>query len=713
MNKITSFKKIGIIIILVLSMLFISACGTIFALDISQTNNDEEELPTVNSYENLIDLLGTYSNNQGGIFFGDSRGVLESDSAVKSEESAIQATGDDHSDTNVQVEGVDEADIVKTDGEYIYQINENKIIISKVFPADQMEVVNTITYDDGFYPSEIYIDDKYLVVIGNNNYFISMPLPEAADEKSQSVEDTGEQTEEDKEIARSSEDYRYIPDYQNRETVKVLIYNIEDPKNIDLVRDFEVEGYYISSRKIDSSLYLISNKYIYYYAEEADENIVLPWYRDSVNSEDFVAVGYDNIKYFPDGQESSYLMIAGLDLDKIQDSINVEAFLGAGQTIYSSLENLYVTISKWDQRVFAVRSSGISTNTDTVSVSNDKEETSVKTEEVNESEEVILPDINDVKTQIYRFTLKDGKATYAAKGEVPGTLLNQFSMDEYDGHFRVATTTGEVWRSDEFTSQNNIYILNANLQTVGSIENIASGERIYSVRFMGDRGYMVTFKTVDPLFVIDLKDPRQPKILGELKIPGYSDYLHPYDENHLIGFGMDTIELDIKDENGKIVGTRALMSGMKIAMFDVSDVNHPIEKYTVKIGDRGTYSDLLHNHKALVFSKEKNLLAFPVTVMETGNKKVDSNERLMEYGKFSFQGMYVYQVDPENGFDLKAQITHLTKKETDQASENWFDYQKTVTRGLYINNTFYSISNAYITAHSLETYAELGILPLQ
>lgn len=161
----------------------------------------------------------------------------------------------------------------------------------------------------------------------------------------------------------------------------------------------------------------------------------------------------------------------------------------------------------------------------------------------------------------------------------------------------------------------NVYILDEALKVAGRIEDIAPGERIYSVRFMGDRAYMVTFKQVDPLFAIDLKDPKAPKILGALNIPGYSDYLHPYDGNHIIGFGKDTVEK----------GSMAYYQGMKPAVFDVSDVAHPKEKFKEIIGGRGTESELLHNHKALLFDREKNLLAFPVTVMET--EKVSLKEK--------------------------------------------------------------------------------------
>ncbi|HHY22973.1 MAG TPA: copper amine oxidase, partial [Clostridiaceae bacterium] len=300
--------------------------------------------------------------------------------------------------------------------------------------------------------------------------------------------------------------------------------------------------------------------------------------------------------------------------------------------------------------------------------------------------------INEENTMIYKFALGKGNVIYRSKGEVPGRILNQFSMDENGKFFRIATTTGQIWRDDEFTSKNNIYILNDVLDIKGKIEDIAPGEQIYSVRFMGDRAYMVTFRTVDPLFVIDLKDPEKPKILGALKIPGYSDYLHPYDENHIIGFGKDTVELK----------GQAYYLGMKIALFDVTDVSNPIQKFTENIGDRGTESEILRNHKALLFSKEKGLMAFPVTVMEVKGKNKFMDNGFPEYGQFSFQGAYVYNIDLVNGFTLKGRITHLSKDDYLRSGTGWYDSDKNISRLLYIKDNLYTLSNSIIKANELE-----------
>jgi uncharacterized secreted protein with C-terminal beta-propeller domain len=188
-------------------------------------------------------------------------------------------------------------------------------------------------------------------------------------------------------------------------------------------------------------------------------------------------------------------------------------------------------------------------------------------------------------------------------------------MDEHNGFFRIATTSGNNWGEGSQTS-NNIYILDETLNQVSKIENIAPGESIYAARFLGDRAYLVTFVQVDPLFTVDLSDPYNPRILGELKIPGYSEYLHPYDETHIIGIGKEvdpSIDADKVHTPGAIYYTAIL--GLKIALFDVSDIENPIEEAKIVIGDRGTDSPALYDHKAFLFDREKNSLSSPSAFM--------------------------------------------------------------------------------------------------
>jgi uncharacterized secreted protein with C-terminal beta-propeller domain len=269
-------------------------------------------------------------------------------------------------------------------------------------------------------------------------------------------------------------------------------------------------------------------------------------------------------------------------------------------------------------------------------------------------------------------------------------------MDEYNGFFRIATTAGSVWSGN---SSNNIYILNENLSIVGKIENIAPGERIYSARFMGNRAYLVTFKKVDPFFTIDLSDPYNPEILGKLKIPGYSDYLHPYDEDHIIGIGKETVEA--------MEGDFAWYQGLKIALFNVSNPEQPVEMAKVVIGDRGTDSPVLHDHKALLFDREKEIFIIPVTVYEISDEiKAKQNYTGNMYGEFTFQGAYVYKISLENGFEYVGRITHMDN-ESNETYYYWYS-PYFINRCLYIDNVLYTISDKMVKMNDIETLNELG-----
>lgn len=645
-----------------------------------------KELPTVDTEEKLDNLLkeagldkevnyGVIVNEaqiiRGNMDIAATSGLAEAKTAAPAPDKNLAAetiSGKvDYSTTNVQVQGVDEADVVKTDGEYLYQVNNQRIVIAKIYPSNEMKIEKIIHLDkENLYPLELYVDENRLVVIGHSNAGIpivrSMPA-----EKRLTI---------------------YPPRYSYT-TVKLIEYDITDKKNIAKAREIELEGAYVSSRKIGDKLYLVSNKrFNYYYIMNSYEDNKTPSYRDSVLGEEFINIPYEKIAYFPGCITPSYLIVAGIDLGNPKEGVNVSTYLGGGENIYASADNLYVVATKLQERP---------------------------------DDPVIYDSANpeaydyyrDKETVIYRFAMNKGKLIYTGKGSVPGEILNQFSMGEYDGYFRIATTKGEIWRDDEHTSKNNLYILDKDLNIVGSVEDIAPGEKIYSVRFMGDRAYMVTFKTVDPLFVIDLKDPKNPKILGALKIPGYSDYIHPYDENHIIGFGKDTVEVIHKDIHGNERGRTAYYLGMKIAMFDVSDVANPKELFTEKIGDRGTTSELLYNHKALLFSKEKNLMAFPITVMEVKDEdKAIGPDQVPKYGSFVFQGAYVYNIDLENGFKLKGKISHISEEEYLKSGSYWYNSSKNVERILYINDDLYTISKGMIMANDINNLNLKGQLEI-
>ncbi|WP_040742568.1 beta-propeller domain-containing protein [Paenibacillus ginsengihumi] len=700
----------------------------------------DTSLPTVGSYERMQELLAEAGKLETGLTakmkVTDQSAEMAMTDAVAPASGRAANSGSgaaDYSGTNVQVEGVDEADVIKTDGKYIYQVSRStrQIVVAEAVPAESMKVVSTVYFDDRqFNPQEMYVDDTHLIVIGQSHYMDDRVYPlqsrgAAESSAADRAASAGSEAAADPAASVSSPaqpgtpapaaDIKIVPVPEQpapatriiapdimiwpgpaRTTTKAIVFDLTDRSNIKQVREVELEGYYVSSRKVGSSLYLVANKSMPYsimYSEDAakpaaQRTDLLPTYRDTLAGDGFETIGYEDIRYFPKAVEPNYLLVGGIDLNNPQRKMQVESYLGSGNNVYASQDNLYVTVSEYEQT--AADSAGDSST----------------------AKKSLVAPAYDVNSVIYKFALKDGSVSYAGRGKVPGQVLNQFSMDEHDGYFRIATTKGDMWRSDEHTSKNNMYVLDESLNVVGKIEDIAPGEKIYSVRYAGNRAYMVTFKKVDPLFVIDLSNPQAPGILGKLKIPGYSDYLHPYDEHHLIGFGKDAVEVASEAGGlGRAGDTTAYYQGMKLALFDVSDVANPKELFTEHIGDRGTDSELLYNHKALLFSKERNLLAFPVTVMEVkdkGNKPEDA----MKYGEFAFQGAYVYQLDLTNGFQLRGKITHMTDEELLKAGQTWVPYNRNVERALYIGDTLYTASQGLIKANDLNSLKEIGSLKL-
>ncbi|KPU45455.1 beta propeller domain protein [Oxobacter pfennigii] len=633
----------------------------------------EEVLPVVGTFENLKRLVS--NSNSSNIYYSDNFVSIQKSAAMNgvstSEAESVRAAGatdssaaysGDYSATNIQVEGVDEADIVKTDGKYIYQVNNRRIVIASAYPSSDMKITATLNFDDkNFYPREIYVDDNYLTVIGTTHSDVKYDIPQD-----------------------SRIDKRIMPYYYGKSMVRAIVYDISDKNNIKEVRQAEIEGDYLSSRKIGSRLYIVSNKYIDFYLLEQGIEYITPSYKDTAVSPETKIIDYDEIRYFPDIESSNYMIVGSMDIAD-NEEIKVETYLGAGQNIYVSNENLYAAVTKYEYEEPLI---------------NDAASNRI----------MIYRPIYKQNTLVYKFALNDRKVAFTSKGEVPGTIINQFSMDEHKGYFRIATTSNDVSNQGASVSKNNIYVLDSSMKPVGKIEDIAPGERIYSARFMGDRGYLVTFEKVDPLFVVDFKDPENPEILGALKIPGYSDYLHPYDENHIIGFGKDTIVLPQKNEKGNTISETAFYLGMKIAIFDITDVTNPKEKFSTMIGDRGTDSELLYNHKALLFSKEKNLLAFPVSVyeLEKGQDAVNKKYNHPEYGTFKFQGAYVYNIDLEKGFTLKGKITHMDDTAYKKAAMYYKDGMDYVQRILYINDTLYTLSQQKIKASDMNTLTDKG-----
>jgi uncharacterized secreted protein with C-terminal beta-propeller domain len=445
------------------------------------------------------------------------------------------------------------------------------------------------------------------------------------------------------------ESVRFAPSYSVQTSVKV--YDVTDKANPVIGANVTVDGNYFDSRMIGNYVYVIANQWIYSYVES---EVVLP--KISVNNES-VEVPATDIYYSNVSDSSySYTMVVAVNVqDFSHESVYKTFLLGAASSMYVSLGNIYLTQWDWD-----------------------------------------YSENGGTKTRIHRIHVESDSIEYEASGSVPGYVLNQFSMDEYNGYFRIATT-GSSWRLfSGGGSQNNVYVLDMNLRVVGSIEDLAPGETIYSARFVGKRGYLVTFKKIDPLFVIDLENPTSPSVLGYLKVTGYSSYLHPYDETHVIGIGKETVAAE--------EGDFAWYQGVRISLFDVADVEHPVEIGKYEIGDRGTDSPVLSDHKALLFDRTRNLLVLPIALHEIDPAKYGGEVPPYAYGDLVWQGAYVFNVTVADGLALKGRITHL--------GTDVNDYEHYVKRALYIDNVLFTISDKTIKMSNLDTLEEINQVQL-
>lgn len=500
-----------------------------------------------------------------------------------------------HSTTNIQVAGVDEADIVKTDGEYLYVVSGGNIYILRAYPPEQAEVLSRVTLNET-YDAEIYVNGDKLAVLGSRH-----PLF----------------------ITRS-------PHVYTGETF-VKVYDISDRASPVLTRNVSLSGTILGSRMIGGYVYAAVNQpAMLPSGSETDLEVVLPRIFTGgavkeVQPTEIRYVDVSDVFYY-------FTMVVAVNVVNDAEEPTYETFLtGAAACMYVSQSNIYLAVPNanlWISPVEAGETSG--------------------------------------ETLIYRVKLDGGKVVCEAEGAVPGYVLNQFSMDEYMGFFRIATTkwTGEG-------SWNNLFILDMSLNIVGKIEDLAPSERIYSARFMGERCYLVTFRQVDPFFVIDLDNPAEPKVLGYLKIPGFSGYLHPYDENHIIGIGE-------QDNN------------VKLSLFNVTNVTAPTEtaKYILQ-ADRSS-SVVLMDHKAFLFDRSKQLLTLPISISYI-EVKGDGY-----YTKSFWQGAYVFNVSLEQGFTLRGKITHQDN------STSQFEGSLKVQRILYIENVLYTVSEAKVKMNGMK-----------
>lgn len=522
-------------------------------------------------------------------------------------------SGTDYSETTTQVAGVDESDIVKTDGKHIYALADNTLRI--IAPnSGKPRLVSTINLpDEGeYYYHDMYLSGDRLVVMGS--YYKSLG-PSFDNGKIATM------------------------DLVAIETVTVLLfYDVSNPEKVELLGRLSQCGDYNSSRMIDGTVYVISNHSVRLnFMDKGEPETYIPTVS---RGKELVVLESDRVMCPTDEINSSAYLVVCSYSAKDADFVSTLSILGSAETVYSSTENLITANAEWRS------------------------------------------DDNDSNyTVLHRFALDGGKVEYKVSGSVRGNLINQFAIDEYRGYFRFVTTSqhNEVVdeNADSSASEkvkyklytpvttNGLYVLDKDLNTVGFVDNLAKDERVYSVRFMGDIAYFVTFKQVDPLFSVDVSDPQKPKVIGELKIPGFSEYMYPYGDGLMLGIGQEVAAGTLRT------------SGVKLSMFDITDPANVTEKDKTVISG-SNYAEALDNHKACIVNSDKNLIGFAVTGK--------SND---------FGDVYVVYSYKDGSFTEIARIK----------CDDWMS-----KRGLFIGDVFYIVGYKSVEAFKIDGFNKIGIL---
>lgn len=571
----------------------------------------------------LRELLGTvpeygygYYYEGGVVPFGAPRDMGASTTTA----GAVAPAAPDHSSTNNQVAGVDEADTVKTDGWFIYTATGGRVVTTRAYPLDELKVVSTIEL--GGYAYGIFVVGDRLAVVLQPSY----PSPQPG-------------------ILSGGAGVSMMPYYYNPQ-IEVRIYDIADRAAPTILYNYSMTGSYQGARMIGEFLYLVSDYSVY----RIGDDLQMPM----VSRNGILAELAPSAIAVPPGVHNTTFLTSVITLNvTAAESVKTFSFLGqSGGQIFVSARNLYLMAATYqysaDYRLL------------------------------------------HTETEVSKLSFYKGEVKCYFQATVQGTVLNQFSADEtqVDGHpyLRLAITT----RVGDWTNSSAaVYVLNEKLALVGSVEGIAPGEMIQTSRFIGDRGYVVTFRRVDPLFVLDMKDPTHPAVVGELTLPGFSQYLQAVDATHLIGIGVD--------------GTDAgRVSGFKLSLFDVSDPARPFEVDNVTFGP-SAYSEAQYDHHAVLYIESRGLLVLPIQIYNYGTDptfKAETGD--------SFQGAIVFAVDPAAGFTEKARIQHPAIAQSDPYMQGSYSWTPQIRRSLYIGEYLYTVSDYAIQVNALDGYSTVG-----
>lgn len=625
---------------------------------------------------------------------GKSETTMPAPAAPTTSVNAVPASGgQQYSTTNVQVAGIDEPDFLKNDNKYAYLLSQDKLTIIDAYPGDTAKIISKVGLDvNGDSLQNLLLNKDRLVIFYNDNKQ-SYSIPR----------------------------YDYIPNPVYTLVTHAVIIDVSDKQNPKILKNYEVTGSYTGARMIGDYVYFISTSYVDYIhpmppiLQKSEGTSITP-----------------DIYYF-ENPEMNYNFDTITAFNIFSDEIDSKTFMmGSTGTLYVSADAIYLTYQKYQpyyndesynkDRFFAAivpllpsdiqsqinstessnidpfqkwtKISDLLQNTYNKMPENDKDTLFEKIKQAA-SEYDIKAQQDYRSTVIQKFSINNGTVSYVAHGKVSGYLLNQYSMDEYKDKLRVATTT-EYFTSNGTITANNVYVLDSLLNVVGSLERVAPEESIHSARFLEDKLYLVTYQRIDPFFVIDLSTD-MPKVLGALKIPGYSSYLHPYDDTHIMGIGKET-------KQNQYGGLEPI--GVKIALFDVSDVSKPVTVDTYLIGGEGTDSEILSDPKAFLFDKEKNLLSIPVSTQSYGQPiPLASNQMpdsaigrpvgIMPYPPImpsDWKGFYIFGVDPVKGFSLKGIIEHYN------GTSYEYGYG---SRSFYIDDSLYTVTPDFMKINDL------------
>ncbi|MDP7040174.1 MAG: beta-propeller domain-containing protein [Myxococcota bacterium] len=605
--------------------------------------------------------------------------------------------GVDFSGTNNPENGVDEADFVKTDGYHIYNLNGKRLEIFAVPQFGELEHVSTTPLEGS--PSQMLQHEDSLVVFSS---IYAHRLPEG-----HPLRDVVGQTYND--------EYEYYY-YRTSLLTKITVLDIADRTNPSVTRELYIEGRYNTARKVGSTVRFLSYAWMNIPGLRTWPELPNEYYEHDWNSDERHAL-YETAVYETIAKNNVLINNTPLrtflaQIYERQDDILLEHTFNNG-----ACENFAIAEDGLGRGVNSILSLDLLGD----NFSFDADHILSNRSTVYASKDVLIlaepsndwwwfwrnPDFEEA-TNIHRFDISDGATTvYTGSGRVPGVILDQFSLSEYEGNIRVASTVGRWnrwWEDDPSEPNNHVFVLNGtdSLNVVGSIGDIAIGEQIWSSRFKGEKGYLVTFENIDPLWTIDLSNPTSPTLEGELEVPGVSTYIHPIADGRLLTIGYGG------DDNGLDWSTQ-------VSLFDVSDFQNPTLQQAYPVnkpeGDNWTWtwSEATWEHKAFQYWEPKKLLAIPVSTYrwvyannnENGESGEDSSSSYYSHYEY-YSRLELISVDTTTGISSYGAIDH---SDYFNSETSYYWSRRDVRRSIFMGDYIYAISDRGLTVHNLDDIA--------